>query len=287
MRGVLLPDRLRALWGEVEAGRVPWQDFEQEKARALGEYRDRWKKALVTDGGAELRPALLAELGAYFGGVGPAEVARRCEQSVATLRHEWQGHVDPGQRSSVETFYESETTIYELTDWHTLHDDDGPLAYLLGLDIALERRVARCLDFGSGVGAGALVFGSAGIAPTLADISTTLLDFCRWRLERRAIAASFVDLKTTPLPDARFDMILAMDVFEHLVDPVETAERLWKALAPGGVLFARIHAEDDVERPHHIVRDFEPTFARMADLGLVEIWRDRWLWGHQLFEKRA
>jgi SAM-dependent methyltransferase len=76
-------------------------------------------------------------------------------------------------------------------------------------------------------------------------------------------------------------------VFEHLADPVEAAEHLWRALRPGGVLFARIHAEEDPERPHHIVRDFAPTFARLAELGLVETWRDGWLWGHQLFEKTS
>jgi SAM-dependent methyltransferase len=82
-------------------------------------------------------------------------------------------------------------------------------------------------------------------------------------------------------------MILAMDVFEHLAEPERVAEQLWRALRPGGLLFARIHAEEDTDRPQHIVRDFEPTFARMRELGLVETWRDTWLWGHQLFEKRA
>lgn len=63
-------------------------------------------------------------------------------------------------------------------------------------------------------------------------------------------------------------MILAMDVFEHLVDPVETVDHLWKALKPGGLLFARIHAENDPDRPQHIVTDFGPTFERMDELGV-------------------
>jgi len=57
------------------------------------------------------------------------------------------------------------------------------------------------------------------------------------------------------------------------------------ALKPGGLLFARIHAENDPDRPQHIVTDFRPTFERMGELGLVEIWADKWLWGHQLFQK--
>ena len=76
-----------------------------------------------------------------------------------------------------------------------------------------------------------------------------------------------------------------MDVFEHLVDPVETVEHLWEALKPGGFLYARIHAESDADRPQHIVHDFGPTLTRMQALGLVQVWQDEWLWGHQVFQK--
>jgi 2-polyprenyl-3-methyl-5-hydroxy-6-metoxy-1,4-benzoquinol methylase len=76
-----------------------------------------------------------------------------------------------------------------------------------------------------------------------------------------------------------------MDVFEHLVDPVETVEHLWEALKPGGFLFARISDEENEDRPQHIVRDFAPTFARLRALGFVQVWEDEWLWGHQVFCK--
>ena len=210
------------------------------------------------------------------------------EQPASSLssRHEWEKKIDPGQRASIESFYESAIMVYDLMGWHSLQDDTGPLAYVLGLEIARMHGVQVCLDFGSGVGSGALLFVRAGLEMTLADISTSLLDFAHWRFARRGLPARFLDLNQVPLPKAEFDMILAMDVFEHLVDPVETVERLWQALKPGGLLFARIHAEEDMDRPQHIVRDFSPTFARMHELGLVQTWQDTWLWGHQLFQKR-
>ena len=37
--------------------------------------------------------------------------------------------------------------------------------------------------------------------------------------------------------------------------------------------------------PQHIVTDFGPTFSRLRELGFVEVWRDSWLWGHQVFQK--
>jgi SAM-dependent methyltransferase len=119
----------------------------------------------------------------------------------------------------------------------------------------------------------------------LADISSSLLRFSAWRLGIRKLPAQYIDLKLSGLPSQAFDVITAMDVFEHLSDPVEAIEQLWKALKPGGFLYARISAEPDEERPQHIVEDFEPTFERMRALGLVEVWRDEWLWGHQVFQK--
>src|SRR5450759_2528252 len=40
---------------------------------------------------------------------------------------------------------------------------------------------------------------------------------------------------------------------------------------------------DGVGHPQHIITDFAPTLARMRELWLVEVWRDGWLWGHQIF----
>jgi 2-polyprenyl-3-methyl-5-hydroxy-6-metoxy-1,4-benzoquinol methylase len=281
---MLVPDRLRELWVGVERGETTPEAVMKEQERLLGEYRAEWEHALLESPETDLRAGLLREL-ALYSHAEPGEMERLCTAALATLREEWLRDVDPERRSSIERFYESRTTIYELVDWHSLRDDNGPLAYVLALEIARQYRVKACLDFGSGVGSGALLFASARIAVTLGDISTTLLDFCRWRFDRRHLAAAFVDLKATSLPESAFDMVLAMDVFEHLADPAETVERLWWTLKPGGLLFARIHAEEDADRPHHIVRDFEPTFARMRELDLVEVWRDGWLWGHQLFQK--
>lgn len=284
---MLLPDRLRELWAAVKASRINQEAGAIEQERLLDGYRAEWRGALLGAGETDLRTSLLREVATYYGIADLTEVERRFTGAVDTMRHEWQEEIDPQQRASIESFYQSATLVYDLMDWHSLRDDTGPLAYVLGLEIARAHQVQTCLDFGSGVGSGALLFARAGIEMTLADISTTLLDFARWRFAQRGLSAGFLNVNQTPLPEAGFDMILAMDVFEHLADPVETVERLWKALKPGGLFFARIHAEEDADRPQHIVRDFAPTFAHMRELGFMETWQDTWLWGHQLFEKQA
>jgi SAM-dependent methyltransferase len=94
-----------------------------------------------------------------------------------------------------------------------------------------------------------------------------------------------IDTKVDRLPSESFQMVLAMDTLEHLVDPIETIERLWECLEPGGILLGRLYTDPRDTRPQHIVRDFGPTIERMNALGFVEVWRDKWLWGHQAFRK--
>jgi 2-polyprenyl-3-methyl-5-hydroxy-6-metoxy-1,4-benzoquinol methylase len=282
---MLVPDRMAKLWQRVEAGQMSPEDCVREQEVLLEPYRIEWEKALLCDGETELRNSLLKEVAAYYHASDLIEIDRSCNLAVDTLKSEWQTTVDPRRRSSIESFYETKTHIYDLINWHTLRDDSGPLAYVVALQIARAHSVRGCLDFGSGVGSGGLLFCRADIDTTLADISTTLLDFARWRFDLRRLPARFVDLKATPLPESSFDMILAMDVFEHLVDPVEVVQQLWRAMKPGGLLFARIHAAIDPSHPQHIVEDFGPTLARMEQLGFIEKWCDRALWGHVLFQK--
>jgi 2-polyprenyl-3-methyl-5-hydroxy-6-metoxy-1,4-benzoquinol methylase len=157
---------------------------------------------------------------------------------------------------------------------------------VLALDFARQRQSGRrYLDFGAGVGAGGLLFARHGFHVSHADISSTLLRFSQWRMERRGLSAEFVDLKDASLPPDAFDVITAMDVFEHLPDPVKAVDQLAIALKPGGFLFGRFAAEHDEDRPQHIVFDFDPVLERLTSWGFRQVWRDEWLWGHQAFQK--
>jgi cyclopropane fatty-acyl-phospholipid synthase-like methyltransferase len=153
------------------------------------------------------------------------------------------------------------------------------------LHLALKNGCASALDFGAGVGAGSLLFARHGASVSLADISSTLLDFSKRRLAARGVPATFIDLKSEGLPENAYDFITAMDVFEHIAEPEKTAETLAISLKPGGILFGRFAAEEDEERPSHIAKDFGPMFEKLRQLGFTEAWKDEWLWGHQAFRK--
>ena len=282
----LLPEYLKEFWQSVESGGDSAEDYTREYDRALSEYRQTWTRALVLPTHDDLRESLLSELGSYTQCSDLAEIRRRCEQAVANIKCEWEKKVLSENRQSIEQFYdETPAMLYELVWWHALGEDLSPLAYVLALRFAQQHGCESYLDFGAGVGAGGLLFAAHGIQTTLADISSSLLRFSAWRLALRKLPAQYLDLRSSPLPSESFDFISAMDVFEHLADPVETVEKLWNALKPGGFLYGRISADPDEDRPQHIVSDFQPTFEHMRALGFVRVWRDEWLWGHQVFRK--
>jgi SAM-dependent methyltransferase len=283
----LLPDRLKELWGRVEQKQLTVADAEYQQGRLLDEYRAIWTEALALEGQPDLRQSLLNELAAYLGRVDLAALESSCKDATRALSDDWRLMVDPADTRSIERFYDQgQGYLFELMWWHTLVPDHGPLAYVLALDFARQRQSGRrYLDFGAGVGAGGLLFARHGFHVSHADISSTLLRFSQWRMERRGLSAEFIDLKGASLPPDAFDMITAMDVFEHLPDPVKAVDHLAVALKRGGFLFGRFAAEHDEDRPQHIVFDFGPVLERLTSWGFTQVWRDEWLWGHQAFQK--
>jgi 2-polyprenyl-3-methyl-5-hydroxy-6-metoxy-1,4-benzoquinol methylase len=282
----LLPDKLKELWQSVEQKELLTEEFNLQQERGLAQYRKIWTDALLLNRQQDLQESLVYELALYMRCEDSAEIQLRCRRAVENLAKEWREKVNPTDRKSVESFYnETHWEIYELMWWHTLSEDLSPLSYVTALQFALRQGCHSCLDFGAGVGAGSLLFARHGLEVALADISSPLLEFSQWRFQLRGLPGEFFDLKTRDLPTESFDIVTAMDVFEHLADPVEAVERLWRVLKRGGFLFGRFHAEPDEDRPVHIVQDFEPSLRRLRELGFVEVWQDDWLWGHQVFRK--
>ena len=282
----LLPTLFRDIWAQVEANKLSAANAMEKQDRLMDEYRKVWSDALLIPGDDNLTHSAIVEIARYRALEDLEIVRRRCEDAVGRLKHEWEQIVETIDAHHVKRFYDlSETYIDELMWWHTLNEDDTPLAYVLAVKFAEENSCKHVLDIGAGVGSGALLFNRQGFQVALADVSSTLLAFSEWRFEQRGHSARFIDLKTENLPREAFDFITAMDVFEHLIDPVGTVDALAESLRPGGFVYGRFAAEIDSERPQHIVHDFQSVFDRFETLGFQEIWRDDWIWGHQVFQK--
>jgi SAM-dependent methyltransferase len=109
------------------------------------------------------------------------------------------------------------------------------LASSISRDLASMRK-GRLLDFGSGVGATGQMFGLLGYGVSLADVSTPLLDFARYRFSRRGQRAGFIDLNQTPVERNAYRVITAVNTLAHVPNILKTAQLLHAALLPGATI---------------------------------------------------
>jgi SAM-dependent methyltransferase len=282
----LLPTRLREMWLSGTQNGMSREEFNVIQSREVDQFAAIWIRALKLPGQHDFVVGTLHEIGRWRGISDLTIVRGRCENALRSLKLRWERTVQKVDAPYVEKYYDAaDEYIEELMWWHTLADDISPLAYVVALEFASSVGCKACLDFGSGVGSGALLFRRHGFDVTLADISRIMLSFCKYRFDARGLDARFIDLKQSKLPATAFDFITAMDVFEHLVDPTGTVDLLHHCLKPGGYIYGRFASEVDPARPEHIVQDFQPVFDRLAELGFIEVFRDEWLWGHQVFQK--
>ncbi len=235
------------------------------------ELRERWLAATRLPGVEDARESCLLELSEYTEEHREV-VEQRCERAVDEQRDLWYERARDDEASLTDFYNGCDAYVYELLWWHALQQGDAPVWNARILDIARQFQSKRYLDFGGGIGTNGILIGREGIDVTIADISDVLQKCARWRLARREIPAQFIDLKTTPLVEGAYDLISAVDVLEHVADPLETLRTLHGALAPGGVLvFDLIASKPDPERPFHLLRSKFPIRSTVRGLGFRHV----------------
>jgi 2-polyprenyl-3-methyl-5-hydroxy-6-metoxy-1,4-benzoquinol methylase len=230
------------------------------------EYEARWRAALAPHTG-DIRRELTREAAEYLG-LSVEETQRRIDRSGEDFPEEWKRMVtDPSDPAQLTRFYnESQAELFEQIAWHSTE----PIHHrsLVCADLASTMPGREFLDYGSGIGSNALVFGLAGFRVTLADIADPLRNFARWRCERRGIPVRAIDLKHESLERARYDVITCFDVLEHVPDPLGAVRRMRDALRPGGSFFLYAPFGFDPDRPMHVVHD-DPVSAKVRSLGFA------------------
>jgi len=228
---------------------------------------ERWRKALLLPGETDLLASAVTELSEYYG-IPREEAARSAAEGVRRTRDAWNAAPRRTLGEIEEFYHSSEDYIFELIHWHATLTEAETLANVAALEVAERLQAKSYLDFGGGVGSNLLLFATAGIEVADADISTPLQTFARWRLARRGVRASFYDLKTESLPKGRFDLLTAVDVLEHVPDPVATLGSALPALAPGGHAIVALGFGHSVEHPMHIVHTPRRFLSGVRALGL-------------------
>lgn len=133
---------------------------------------------------------------------------------------------------------------------------------------------ARVLDIGSGTGANLRLMRQIGMEGVVGlDESETAIRFCAARglgTVRRG------DIRSLPFEEGSFDLVLATDVVEHVVEHAEAVAEIRRVLKPGGhalltvPAFASLWGLQDVQS-HHKRRYRRPEFRRLLENAGLEI----------------
>ncbi|MEO7734425.1 MAG: methyltransferase domain-containing protein [Kofleriaceae bacterium] len=147
------------------------------------------------------------------------EVRDRMKKGSSPLKDEWnvwqkQGEMTPER---ITAFYKQTTNyIYELAEWHLFVPGKRESDVALFDDLA-SKKPKNILDFGGGVGLLAIPLARSGHDVTLADLDSTTLNFAVFRAQQHGVKLKVwkSDVEPAP-PDAKYDVIMCMDVLEHL-----------------------------------------------------------------------
>ena len=121
-------------------------------------------------------------------------------------------------------------------------------------------RALQLLDFGCGTGTMAQHLAGFGTVEAL-DADHEAVAFCR---QRGVSRVTHLEGATVPFDDARFDVVTALDVLEHIEDDSTTLAELRRVLRPDGTLLCTVPAfpflwgpQDEIS--HHFRRYVRST----------------------------
>jgi SAM-dependent methyltransferase len=122
----------------------------------------------------------------------------------------------------------------------------------------------RLLDVGCGTGGTLDRLRTFGDVVGL-DLEATALAFCRKRGYERLVQASATAL---PFASETFDVVVALDVLEHIPDHAAAAREIMRVLAPGGALFVTVPAYRSLWSGHDVALMHQRRYVarEMADL---------------------
>lgn len=230
----------------------------------------------ATQDNAALTHDLLSELRQHFSipeTVSDEQLLQICKQGSGKLIQEWrEKNIDANNPASILKFYsETQAYCYELValDLAATEARKQQLAEFSNSLRQLGKK--RGLDFGSGIGSTGIYLIKNGFDCEFADVSRTNLGFIQLRLRNRKLQSKTHQLPEAKIPQGSYDFILAMDVLEHVADPMEKIRELRTYLKADGVLLFNViagHSEDD---PLHIMHDPFLIRKRIRSFGFNKI----------------
>jgi SAM-dependent methyltransferase len=165
--------------------------------------------------------------------------------------------------------------MYELEDryWYFQGRKDI-IGGILDQHIDLKNRNLRVLDVGCGTG---LMLGklmAMGLNPIGADLHELSMQYCRKRGAKNLTRA---DVTHLPFSDDSFDLILALDLIEHVEDDNGLLKEFRRVAAPGAKVLITVPShpflwsEHDDALMHYRRYQKAPFLRQLRDIGLKPI----------------
>ncbi len=170
----------------------------------------RWDKAEGSKGLSELREYLGDHFIQYF-------------DSSWAIADDWI-EASPSTEEEIKDFYKNTSHyLYNLTIWDDSGDRDDFSDDFK--DLQKQFGVTSLLDYGCGVGVDGLKALDQGMEVFFVDFDNPSTKFLNWRLKERGYSPHILNVELLDkYPDA--DVFWAIDVLEHMVDPLETVRKL-------------------------------------------------------------
>lgn len=139
------------------------------------------------------------------------------------IAHDWL-EKNPETETEIADFYkQNDDYPYNLVIWHESGDREPYKSHIK--ELIKRYKPQSVVDFGCGVGTDGLCMIEQGLSVVFVDYICPSSDFLKWRLKKRGLTASFINTETLEkLPNV--DMFWAIDVLEHMPDPLWTVDNL-------------------------------------------------------------
>jgi 2-polyprenyl-3-methyl-5-hydroxy-6-metoxy-1,4-benzoquinol methylase len=195
----------------------------------------------------------------------------------------WKQKNPQSQSERNQWYQETSQYLFNLIWFEFVKETQAPIHQGLS-NICRERGYKKILDFG-GATAGTLRFilkNNTGIQPFYYDLPGVLKKFAQFRNEKEQLGLNFIDNEDLINVQAPFDFIIALDVLEHIENPMKYAAWLISMVRPGGMAYISapfLAAGEKYPYPMHLEQNikYAATFdGYMKSLGLEKKSENLW-----------
>ncbi len=223
-------------------------------------YRDLPKPIELTAAqGGKVTIDIIADL-SHFTGLSTSDVERLVRRKGYTARDEFR-EVTDREKNDYWFYIASRYFIFE-NAVHPAHIDEFVKKHI--------PEGGSVWEFGGGTGNISLSLAAQGYDVTYTELSSLQKDFVAFRSHKYGLPVTILH-SWQPKPVERFDLVLALDVLEHIEQYDKVLDELCRAVKPGGLIWETSAFLKDASNPTHHIADEHDYRRLMCQSGFERI----------------